>query len=958
MSDADDHDYVEIFGEERLIELGDFLRATRAQRERVSPNITTTVYSTFDQDELYRYLTLINSGIKLKAGEPDTPLILEVDANAHRVAECKTFRDVDSVIAISRDMPWKDVFDVFTTVKTIQPIGTMHFLAQFTDEVGENFARDPGEDPACWWGLCGPSGRYAIYLMLPNLGKDEEETVPGRLYEILRKYISDEEEGMAPAMLPKFDDEKRRQKGFGRRGNPAGSGSRKSMTAERGHLLAEAMMEAVLEEEWGQAAYWLLQIRGAKDLTRHQVGDRNSYGRLRTVQQELDELLREVRVDNSQIYVDVGLEVHAADPKAWGVLPLRDGHIPLLSQMFDIPDDDWVNAGVFSLDTWAGLRDIAGGRWNLAKRPLTDYEIGYIQWYVSDKAPLYNTSLRNKTPKMGELSVMKLMDPEDDMPFLFDVYSNLLSACEDKMPVVSRLEVRVPYAEANDVLRSQVARDSRNFTGTIAVVPLEYIWAWRLEKMMGLITLFRACAAAPPTTRTNLDHLKLVAAGTYSMNLLFRTPQSFSWDRMVCKAVFPCESLDQRRRYTWKYGLFLGHDSWSVPVLSHGALWLPRLLWPEHGETNILRFAGCPMILDRQMIEKIFKTDFLTLERLYMPIRKVVPRGEGGTMVRNVRGPREIEPRTNELPGSFGLPRPQLPYDHGFDLQTAARTGRIPSPERDNATHIFVAILVEAFQGVGMKTDGTRAYCRLPLEQRALTGVATFKDRNLLTYFDWGYISFDPKDWSKTADLLFPNPMYPAKHADKQGWKQQKAFQVFINYQGKTGTDLHKFCRQQFDKLDWFIYVQVDRLIDYRPRGLGWTRFGKFDPNDAKGVAIVWRSREKPDLFNKQSRAVLDPEAVEREEKRRRLAKKKERNEAGDNASDSSRESSPENDLCEVRPRVLAPAVLAEIEASSRLVRGRMQVPRERSYRDYPDPPRSLLLNLRQEEEEESASDG
>ena len=57
-------------------------------------------------------------------------------------------------------------------------------LSSFQSDDGESTEfRDPGRDPNIFWGICGPSGRHRIYLMLPSATEEEIEKLHPIIYQ-------------------------------------------------------------------------------------------------------------------------------------------------------------------------------------------------------------------------------------------------------------------------------------------------------------------------------------------------------------------------------------------------------------------------------------------------------------------------------------------------------------------------------------------------------------------------------------------------------------------------------------------------------------------------------------------------------------------------------------------------------------------------------------------------------
>lgn len=127
---------------------------------------------------------------------------------------------------------------------------------------------------------------------------------------------------------------------------------------------------------------------------------------------------------------------------------------------------------------------------------------------------------------------------------------------------------------------------------------------------------------------------------------------------------------------------------------------------------------------------------------------------------RNMNGATPIELRPIALPGNFLLPR------------VNASDGL---PQFDDVSQLFLSMLSEFLQIIGVNHDGTETYCKLSQEEWLCVGIETFQDPNLSTYFDRGYRNPDSKIWAVARGLLFPT--HSTRYRDNQGWRGVPSFQ-------------------------------------------------------------------------------------------------------------------------------------------------------------------------------------
>jgi hypothetical protein len=224
-------------------------------------------------------------------------------------------------------------------------------------------------------------------------------------------------------------------------------------------------MQKVHSEDWGREAYWLLQIRGQKDNNRHEE-DTDS------IQGVLEDILVHVQTRGAYTFVDVGVEIHG--PEGYAVLPQRNEHTRFLTDVLGINPED-INYKMKQVDPWSGVEEIVGARWNFSEDPLTNNRISYAQLYTSDKTPLYNASMQQKVPVVGGIAVLKMKDANVNLVFLQGLYANLTGGWRASMPVVTRLEARVPLRHAVHVF-DDAKLDPRMYRGLVTIVANRLTW--------------------------------------------------------------------------------------------------------------------------------------------------------------------------------------------------------------------------------------------------------------------------------------------------------------------------------------------------------------------------------------------------------------------------------------------------------------------------------------------------
>lgn len=294
--------------------------------------------------------------------------------------------------------------------------------------------RDPGKDANIFWGVCGQAGRYRIYLMLPEKGEAQElEDLHPFVYDAMYTTAGEVAAGSITNWSPDYQAELSRTAYFTNSSHH--TESRKSIPEAIGREFADDFMDRIHEYDWGTNAYWFLQIRGAKDLTRHSGP---------IDQETIATILTGVLQHRSIIFLDMGLEIHL--PNAWASMPARqeESHLELARIAWGIdPDNEW-DWALYEPDVWAGVETIAGFRCNFSAQPRTLNRISYVQVYTSDKFQTYNSSSHgSKALRLRGDQVLNMSEPDSVPTPITKVYEVTCTNQTARTPVVTRLEARV-----------------------------------------------------------------------------------------------------------------------------------------------------------------------------------------------------------------------------------------------------------------------------------------------------------------------------------------------------------------------------------------------------------------------------------------------------------------------------------------------------------------------------------
>ena len=212
-------------------------------------------------------------------------------------------------------------------------------------------------------------------------------------------------------------------------------------------------------------AYFGHELRGWKAATVHNIEDQNqpnqeqdpAYERVQALG-DLTRILHMPSIQPDQWLIDIGLEFgipgRVVTWRSIGHAALIKHLIPTLRNAEQVA----ANRNIFFIDNQMHLKDIAGFRWSPGNRSNT---ISYIQAYTTEKTVAYQLHegiFRPRKP-MELLSGRTIVKLIDDL----DAQSGILFGCTGDNPNhpdarpqegCARLEIRVPLANANDILRS------------------------------------------------------------------------------------------------------------------------------------------------------------------------------------------------------------------------------------------------------------------------------------------------------------------------------------------------------------------------------------------------------------------------------------------------------------------------------------------------------------------------
>ncbi|KAF9059828.1 hypothetical protein BDP27DRAFT_1371083 [Rhodocollybia butyracea] len=246
------------------------------------------------------------------------------------------------------------------------------------------------------------------------------------------------------------------------------------------------------------------------------------------------------------------LEVHLGANYAG--LPARGPHVHqlLANDIWGLTTEEWQDSlPTYQPDVWASNAHVAGFRCNFSRHPVTENQIYYAQVYASDKFQTYNA---------GSSSGLLLLASQA-------ISENQI----DQTPQLFVLKAALVYDEELDAV---------DLSDYIYAIPVECVWAWCLHRITACFMLLRYSASLMTSSRKDIQNLTLVATTVHSFNSIHYRPGTMIWDRQLAEAIFSTAKLadDPTQRDLMLWSPMSNQE--LVPVLYHGALWLPSIVYP------------------------------------------------------------------------------------------------------------------------------------------------------------------------------------------------------------------------------------------------------------------------------------------------------------------------------------------------------------------------------------------
>jgi hypothetical protein len=212
------------------------------------------------------------------------------------------------------------------------------------------------------------------------------------------------------------------------------------------------------EVDWAQGFFFSLTVRGTKHATQHSM-DADS------ASQALDEFLADAKISRDATahgswYIDVGVEYSAGDTcLQW----TTSSHFHILKDVLRVPElhasrITTPGSTKYARDMVSHLPAVSGCRIEPGVQAEGEFHAVYFQMYTTDKAITYNPEGGYHGKAITMAAAMGATQPPAFLNGLFNLYKTAMEENSSN----ARVEVRVPFSKATEVLLSIDSRVVRN----------------------------------------------------------------------------------------------------------------------------------------------------------------------------------------------------------------------------------------------------------------------------------------------------------------------------------------------------------------------------------------------------------------------------------------------------------------------------------------------------------------
>ncbi|KAF8057086.1 hypothetical protein FPV67DRAFT_1430835 [Lyophyllum atratum] len=528
--------------------------------------------------------------------------------------------------------------------------------------------------------------------------------------------------------------------------------------------------------DWAKNFFILHTVRGTKHTTMHHVDEVSAEFYLSTLIEDAH-LAPEIPAGGDW-YVDVAIELSSPDAQClqW----VTASHNTLVQQALQIPDlhasrITRMGSSKYVRDPASHLTAVSGFRITPGLHAQGNFEASYIQAYTTDKTVVANKDAGHHAKHVTLAEAMGPTQPTKNIEALHAIYDAAIHA----NPSSARLEVRVPYQKAAEVLvefdDSEIRRCLCSFT------PQEW-WCFRIIRLMAVSQTFGLQAEGHPPHRVQPEALTLTAGCVWLVNGQHAHPDDRSASRMLLNAILPVTEAvdvdDDTIAYNGARRPAAAEEEEEeeeeegeeenrrppdrVAYNPYGCVFFRHMML---GQTPRLRYGG--PVLSGVAFRALFKMTPLEVDRKYnisgIVGRELIVRARSTTskskMVAYANFTGAPQPNLfNLTAGGHTLPPPS--FDDGSDVEDRSS----PAPEDQPAdldafvSDVYRQFLVDiAVKSPNPKGISNPSYLKLDTQQRRAAREDIYS--NLLLSDVWRCVAYrhgSSDDWSRAFKWLFP----------------------------------------------------------------------------------------------------------------------------------------------------------------------------------------------------------
>ncbi|KAF9472808.1 hypothetical protein BDN70DRAFT_779560, partial [Pholiota conissans] len=325
--------------------------------------------------------------------------------------------------------------------------------------------------------------------------------------------------------------------------------------------LGDAIRDALSENNvpWGNGLVFLHQIRGVKSSNGHTPTRIAAYDSLDEFCQNND-LAPNCHAEGHW-WVDVGLEISSQQEEclAWRT----DSHFHVVKHVLEISDRSAqritsIGSSKYIRDLTSHLTSVSGCRISPGVRTQGPHKAAYFQMYSTDKSITYRHEGSHHGKFLRGQDILK--NKADD--YCHDLYE-LYREAATKNYSLARVEVRVPFVEAADVLVDLDIGIIRR--GLVAVDPVVW-WTLRAYRLLAFKYILEQQALSDSCYRAIDSALLLTAAAPWFINGIHSTPDNGPASRDLMGKILPTVNRTEADQDTLAYPASTRVRASAVPV--------------------------------------------------------------------------------------------------------------------------------------------------------------------------------------------------------------------------------------------------------------------------------------------------------------------------------------------------------------------------------------------------------